>query len=232
MFRTSLAGALGALTLGLPALSQAAVVIAPVDAVVEVGGEAGSDFGVFNLIDQSGLTEGYDSGLTDFDEFLAADPYHSASGAGREWFSAAGQTFARITFDLGGLFSLSHLALWNEEAGGVGRLKIFAGDQLVADLSPTANPAGARFYGAERFDFAPITARYLTFELSDCGGVYNGCSLGEVALGGSAAQPTPGGVPEPATWALMILGFGAAGAMLRRSRTVRNGQAALARIAV
>lgn len=30
---------------------------------------------------------------------------------------------------------------------------------------------------------------------------------------------TAGGVPEPATWALMILGFGSAGAMLRRRRT-------------
>jgi hypothetical protein len=30
-----------------------------------------------------------------------------------------------------------------------------------------------------------------------------------------------GVVPEPATWALMILGFGAAGAMLRRSRRMR-----------
>jgi hypothetical protein len=29
----------------------------------------------------------------------------------------------------------------------------------------------------------------------------------------------PGGVPEPASWALMITGFGAAGAMLRRRRT-------------
>jgi hypothetical protein len=28
----------------------------------------------------------------------------------------------------------------------------------------------------------------------------------------------PGGVPEPATWALMIVGFGGAGAMLRRRR--------------
>ena len=30
--------------------------------------------------------------------------------------------------------------------------------------------------------------------------------------------PTPGAVPEPTTWALMILGFGAAGAALRRRR--------------
>jgi hypothetical protein len=40
-------------------------------------------------------------------------------------------------------------------------------------------------------------------------------------------QTFPGGeirgnfalVPEPATWAMMIVGFGAAGAMLRRSRS-------------
>jgi len=30
----------------------------------------------------------------------------------------------------------------------------------------------------------------------------------------------PAGVPEPATWALMIMGFGTAGAMLRRQRVV------------
>ncbi len=33
-----------------------------------------------------------------------------------------------------------------------------------------------------------------------------------------AAAPPTGGVPEPAAWALMILGFGAAGAALRRAR--------------
>ncbi|MBS0335062.1 MAG: PEPxxWA-CTERM sorting domain-containing protein [Proteobacteria bacterium] len=34
------------------------------------------------------------------------------------------------------------------------------------------------------------------------------------------AYATPGAVPEPAEWALMILGFGAAGAALRRRRRV------------
>jgi PEP-CTERM motif len=32
--------------------------------------------------------------------------------------------------------------------------------------------------------------------------------------------PPPGGVPEPATWAMMIIGFGAAGSMIRRRRGV------------
>ncbi len=42
--------------------------------------------------------------------------------------------------------------------------------------------------------------------------------------GGSACTPGggggQGGVPEPATWAMMIMGFGGVGAMMRRRRTV------------
>ncbi|WP_332769738.1 PEPxxWA-CTERM sorting domain-containing protein [Phenylobacterium sp.] len=38
-----------------------------------------------------------------------------------------------------------------------------------------------------------------------------------LALGGSLGTPvTPGGIPEPATWAMMIVGFGLAGSALRR----------------
>jgi hypothetical protein len=35
-----------------------------------------------------------------------------------------------------------------------------------------------------------------------------------------SATPPGGGVPEPATWAMMILGFGAAGAMFRRHKAL------------
>ena len=39
---------------------------------------------------------------------------------------------------------------------------------------------------------------------------------------------TTGGVPEPATWALMIAGFGGAGAMLRRRRALSSVEARIA----
>ena len=47
---------------------------------------------------------------------------------------------------------------------------------------------------------------------------------GEVHLGtfagtGNFLVPPPGGVPEPASWAMMLVGFGAIGSVLRRPRT-------------
>jgi hypothetical protein len=44
---------------------------------------------------------------------------------------------------------------------------------------------------------------------------------------GALPPPTPGGgpVPEPATWAMMLLGFGFVGSVMRRKRSVRTAVA-------
>jgi hypothetical protein len=47
-----------------------------------------------------------------------------------------------------------------------------------------------------------------------------GFTSGQNAFEFDSLAGSLGGVPEPASWALMIAGFGAAAAMLRRRRTL------------
>jgi hypothetical protein len=60
------------------------------------------------------------------------------------------------------------------------------------------------------FDFGTTGATYIT--LDDTGGFSNG------ALYQTGDAPPPPALPEPSTWAMMLLGFGAAGVAVRRSR--------------
>jgi hypothetical protein len=50
--------------------------------------------------------------------------------------------------------------------------------------------------------------------------VYGGSEWGDSAVGSVVTAPTPGGVPEPATWAMMLIGFFAIGSTLRSRRAV------------
>ena len=60
-----------------------------------------------------------------------------------------------------------------------------------------------------------LTFSYLALPSPGHAGFQN---TGDEAWGVEQISVTNGGVPEPAAWALMIMGFGTAGSMLRRSR--------------
>jgi hypothetical protein len=59
-------------------------------------------------------------------------------------------------------------------------------------------------------------------DLRQCA-VSGACTTGPVGFSLSARNPNPTGaaVPEPATWAMMIVGFGAIGASMRRRQSRR-----------
>lgn len=78
---------------------------------------------------------------------------------------------------------------------------------------------------------APLSIASLgTGQVENIGGVKNvvfgadlrQCITASCVTGpaGAILSPPPGGVPEPATWAMMLFGFGGIGALLRRRRGV------------
>jgi hypothetical protein len=193
--------------------AHAAKILAPISVAVNSGGAAKPYWAIDNIIDQSGLTKKYTAGVTEFEDFTASDPRHGDS-LNTQWTTLSNVNAASITFDFGKEVTLASLAWWDSHA---------TRNALIRMSTPTLGnfknfaPIEAVGTGpkAQVFDFQPVTTRYLTFEFEGClGGTYTGCGLQEVVF----AEGDPTAVPEPATWAMMILGFGAAGSVLRRRR--------------
>jgi hypothetical protein len=212
---------LTASALALPATPLAAqAIFAPTAGVVNVGGPGNG-----NLADtwnQNGLLTGYTANVTNFNTYLAGNPQHNLAFAGNEWFSESGVNGATVTYDFGASRSFDRLALWNEDASGIGLLTLSVSSDNVTftpfatNLTPTNNPVNAN-YGADVFAFAIQTGRYVRFEMSRCPQadnpqLFDGCAIGEVAFRAA--------IPEPATWAMMIAGFGLVGGVARRRTAV------------
>jgi hypothetical protein len=136
---------------------------------------------------------------------------------GGSFFFGSGETGLEFTFDAAILGALpTHAGLvWTDGRGlitfeafdqdGVS-LGVVTGDH--ADAGQTGETAEDRFYGA-------INAGGISrIKITNASG---GIEVDHVQYGLHAVSPV-GVVPEPATWAMMITGFGAAGALLRRRR--------------
>ncbi|PZQ60252.1 MAG: hypothetical protein DI570_14505 [Phenylobacterium zucineum] len=210
-----------ALTVLAAVLAQpaaAAVIVAPVSVSVAAGGTGNPNNAVSNVINQSGLSVRYTPGVTDFDTYVAQAIAHT--GALRtEWHSAQSSRSAQLLFDFGTEVTLDRLALWDENNTVQNSMTISTPELgVIRSFSPKESIGTP--YTAEVFSFRKITTRYLTLSIDGCGEkpeimTARWCALGEVVF---ASAPAGGAVPEPSTWALMIGGFGLAGATLRRRR--------------
>ena len=194
-------------------------IVAPVSATINSGGPGSGS--ITDTINQNGLASGYVSGVTNFNTYIATNPQHSLAFAGNEWFSNAESTSASVTYDLGSIFGIDALALWNEDFAGIGTLNMFGSTNgiffaALLGVNPTDGLNNAN-YGPQVFSFGAVNSRFLRFDMSNCPqapGGYNSCAIGEVAFRTAAT----GAVPEPGPWAMMLLGFCGMGLALRRRR--------------
>lgn len=192
-----------ALSLGTGSLqkAEAAVIRSPISATAT--SEFSSSISIGNTINQSGLNLGFTSGVTDFDAYLAQNPTHSLIAL-NEWFTQEGVTSATIDYDLGAVFNIDRLALWNEESSGIGSFDILTSTDGIsytlqaAGLLPPDNPLAD--YAATVFNL-PTSARYVRLAVGGCPqpnpGSFTGCGLGEIAFStiSSTAIPTPALLP-------------------------------------
>lgn len=124
-----------------------------------------------------------------------------------------------LLFDFQQEYDISTLHFWNYdgEAYDVDNIEFTffnAANVLVGSLSvaPALGTSPAQT-SEEIYLAAPLNVRYVTAFLTGSNREVDFQNMGFTA---EVSVPNPGGVPEPATWAMMILGLGAAGAQTRR----------------
>ncbi len=203
--------------IALSAASAPAAVITPV-AVTSTSSFLFTDiYRPERLIDGSGLTGGLHG--NDFNTMF---------------LTALEDQQATLTFDLGARYDLTGASLWNYNFGDQGFASLLR--RGVRDFSIGVSDDGTSYstvftgvaaqgtgqpIAAQDFAFAG-TGRYVALNiltnhaLNDFDANDTGSGLSEVRFGGTISA-----VPEPATWAMMIGGFGLIGGALRRRAHVR-----------
>ncbi len=157
-------------------------------------------------VGQVNLTAGWDFVANDTEDFQHAD-----FGGSTVWsytFTADGDGIFALTYNVLGQGFTFGLDGWNIDWDGDG-----GGLNLTEVNDPTTSGVFLRnILGGQTYTVALST--FGNVETS--GNNFSGSMTGDFTWAIDEAQ---GAVPEPAAWAIMLLGFGAAGAVLRRRRT-------------
>ena len=190
---------------------DAGVIRAPVGVTANDFGEFSSSFPITDLINQSGLSAPYTSGVTNFETYNATHD----DDASFDWVSDNPVSLpGNIDFDLGAEFMIDKLALWNDaqidpEDRGINEFTVFTDDNS-AFSSPT-NVGSFSAIGFETgssakqvFDLTDSLGRYLRLRITSNHGD-NVMQAGEIAVSI---------IPEPSS--LVLLAAGAWGFICRR----------------
>jgi hypothetical protein len=196
--------------------SQAGTILSATDVTESTMGELAPVYAEANMMNQSGLSLNYVSGVTDFDAFIAAGVTH-AGGDNTSWLNNRDRS-GYVVFDLGAAYNVRQFAMWNGASGISASVNGFSLSTSMSGDFGSAFSAGAftghqNHYGATVYDMGDSMARYVKLTID--GNFGNQCcvAIGEIAFD---VTPQSSDVPEPASMAL--LGLGLAGLRWSRKR--------------
>lgn len=189
------------------------------------GGNGGASI-ESRAFDQSGLSSGFVSGVTDLSTYLGTNPTHLSTLSPATFWVSSGSGMGSIDFDLGDTFLIEDFVLWQQNFFPSEQINQFSiATSNVSNFSTSINvgtfnatiPGGT--YPSpqphELFDLLPSTGRYVRLNIASASGNSNFADIGELAFGVSSAAT----VPEPTSLALLATGaFGFMGHGWRRKR--------------
>jgi PEP-CTERM motif len=185
-----------------------------------------------NIINQSGLSSTYTSGVTDFDTYTATATHSFGSTFNTKY----GQSTTNIvntpvlfTFDLGQVSTIDALAYWiSDTSTGPGfpdqdvqGFQLFAGTDDTGTLLGTYNATQGNFNNvsnAQIFNFTATSTQFITLKATSVflpggDGIANPI-IGEIAF---RQQEVPPSTPEPGT-ILGLVTVGSLGALSRKRK--------------
>lgn len=205
-------GATAALALGAGSASAAVI---GASTVSSPQGDFGGSYPLLNIINQSGLSAGYVSGVTDFASYTATTTGVGLAGAGFTGTESNGPQ--QFTFDLGSSTLIDAIAIW--QSGSVGSVATF--ELYADDDGDFSNGVGALLLGstalasqvtnAQVFNFAAVSTRFVHLNGLSSLQPPDYYGLNEVIFNGANS------VPEPGSIVLLGLGLAGLGASRRRA---------------
>ncbi len=189
---------------GIVAPAYGTFILSPVTA--SASGFSSNTFSATNTINQSGLSSGFVSGVTDYGTYVATNPTHASSSLSVNFYFGGSPPFGQLDYDLGVVYTIDKLAFWGGPFGASMKdFDLIASN--VSDFSVSSNLgsfSATTGTGLQEFSFTSTGARYIRIDVMSNNGGPVDTALGEVAFSA---------IPEPTSLILFgtvigILGIG------------------------